>query len=241
MIDESSPYTAEQIEEFRLWLGLKSSHAIVLHNGLHNAALSWRLITSFPSSSTTVTDVSSELKRLASAAGPLAATLAETGVATWHAMRDLSDIHNSDLYKSGIVGIADQSETTEAFQPAIYLQDIYGQTTVSIDDLRRCLAALAAMAGSTRHTLPPATRGPQVDRPLLQWIYKVRQIFNHELKIPFTRDECAGVPISPAARVCVAAFSVLSPETPASRVLRAMKYEIAEHRKSITGGVREFP
>jgi hypothetical protein len=40
---------------------------------------------------------------------------------------------------------------------------------------------------------------------------------------PFTCDETQGMPVSPAACFCVNAFAVLSPQTPATRVLSAMK------------------
>lgn len=103
--------------------------------------------------------------------------------------------------------------------------------TLGLPDLCGILDGFAEIATQAADALPARRAGRRRDEALRLWMANIEPLWAETLGRAFTRDATDdGVPITEAARFCVAAFRVLDPRTPASRVLNAMKNRIKTKR-----------
>ena len=148
------------------------------------------------------------------------------------ALRQLKDIQDFVEYGDESARIVDTSEADDEEGLAIRFGDID-------DDMREDFspARLARMVAATLDAVKygtytsPSKRGPKQDPRLERWVWNARSIWIAATKQPFTRDfTSANEPVSGAAFFCVRLYTVLSPETPASRINSTMKRVIAATR-----------
>lgn len=84
----------------------------------------------------------------------------------------------------------------------------------------------AALRGTERSS--PRKSGRPFDMALHVWMNNIFAIWDDLSSLPFSRSVTdQNDPVSPAARFCALAFERLSPQTPASRVMLAMKDSIS--------------
>lgn len=211
-----------------------------LTSQLNSAANTWLSMNADPLTAQSDGDTRKELLRIARALLKAKAELASISDTAWTVMHEASNILNSDHHTSGIENVAGPEwHIDEELRRSVRIIDNIETSSVSMNNLTESLSILTELADVGAEAVLQPSSGPNVDRALARWVYTMRQLVERTLHVPFTRDVALGnEPISPAACFCVNAFAIISPETPRSRVLNALKYEITEHNKSIADGVR---
>jgi hypothetical protein len=115
--------------------------------------------------------------------------------------------------------------------PALTTPETDGETLgtiLELSDILQMIAALERMAKDAAQ-LPSGNSGVKRDHALRMWIINIELFWVGTLGRVFSRDATSsGEPVSEASRFCVAAFKIVSPETPSSRVLNEMKHRIRE-------------
>jgi hypothetical protein len=110
-------------------------------------------------------------------------------------------------------------------------------TLLDVSDILQIVSALERLAKDAAK-LPSGSSGAKRDHALRMWIINIELFWVNTLGRVFSRDATSsGEPVSEAARFCVAAFKVASPETPSSRVLNEMKHRIREVSSKSTGRI----
>lgn len=110
-------------------------------------------------------------------------------------------------------------------------------TLLDLSDILQIVSALERMAKDAAQ-LPSGSSGAKRDHALRMWIVNIELFWVNTLGRVFSRDATSsGEPVSEAARFCVAAFKVVNPETPSSRVLNEMKHRIRDAPTKSTGRI----
>jgi hypothetical protein len=189
-----------------------------LRHGLCSAADKWQRHMNDPTEGISPKDLTEGLIALSVALERAKSALGGITAAEWEMMRDGSALSNSDHYVSRICQRAD------AYDPVEEIRTIsLDHTDVLVPDMIDALDALSNAAHMGTAPIGKIKRGPQPSFPLNSWTHSMFGLCSGTLRVPFTCDETQGMPVSPAACFCVNAFAVLSPQTPATRVLSAMK------------------
>ena len=91
------------------------------------------------------------------------------------------------------------------------------RTVLELSDILQMIATLEHMAKNAAKS-PSGSAGVKRDHALRMWIINIELFWVGTLGQLFSRDATSsGEPLSETARFCVAAFKIVSPETPASR------------------------
>lgn len=114
---------------------------------------------------------------------------------------------------------------------ALYVPEPDGSetlVTLEMNEVLDVIGHLGRMAAQAAD-LPPGRIGTKRNDGLRMWVLNMERFWTKTLGRSFSRDATsAGEPVSAAARFCVAAFKPVSPDTPPSRVLNAMKISIRD-------------
>lgn len=115
--------------------------------------------------------------------------------------------------------------------PALTTPEMDSETLgalLGVPDILQMITTLERMAKNAAQS-PAGNSGVKRDHALRMWIINIELFWVSTLGRVFSRDTTSsGEPVSEAARFCVAAFKIVSPETPSSRVLNEMKHRIRE-------------
>ena len=227
-------YTADHIAVLATILGIGPAQHSQLATVLSHAVQTWERANDEPMVKVPAKGRSAELRKFAKIARDMQSALNDLSDAAWLSMHDGSDSHNDDHYESGIGTVAGNMDYGEAFhEPVVRLIDYpYLHHAIKGCELAQMMGLLSTTADAAASNLPDLRSGPLSDRPLAAWMQSIAFMVE-DFGVPFKRDVAVdGSPVTAAARFCVAAYAVVSPITPSSRVLTAMKREItARNRK----------
>lgn len=99
---------------------------------------------------------------------------------------------------------------------------------LDLSDILQIIGALQKLAKEAAQ-MPSGSSGAKRDYALRMWIINIEMFWISTLGRVFSRDATSsGEPLSEAAQFCVAAFKIVNPATPSSRVLNEMKHRIRE-------------
>ena len=192
---------------------------------LEDSAAIWRWKNSNENSFKAPATTSAAIRRVAKKAGSLKDALEglpdQAFVALNRAYEQATD--RAALDESGVASGPALSAPTE------FGTD--GRVYPDLEEITQLIAVLEKIALDV--PLPSTTwKGPRKSSALGLWIANIAMFWTDTLSRDFTRDiSDTGEPISPAARFCVEAFALLSPDTPTQTVLNAMKAHITSAKR----------
>ncbi len=222
-----NPYSDAMIAALCDDLGISLDLAPKLRQGLRTAAHQWQRHVSDPVESVTPKNLTNSLLDLSAALDVAKGALEGVTDAQWEMIRHGSAVSNFDPYISEI------GQRADAHDPAEEIRTVsLNHTDFALPDIIAALDVLASAAQLATGPIGKLKRGPQPNFPLKAWTRSMLFLCKATLGAPFTRDETQGQPVSRATIFCVKAFEVLSPETPKTLILSAMKGAIAEQAKT---------
>lgn len=231
LMDWQSPYTIAHIAEFCRILHVDPDRVDRFAVRLSAAAYEWYDLSHSPAYALTAKETCDELKALGRRLAALRKNGMDVSSAAWNAMQYASDCINSDHYESRIYTDAGhwRDGSSDAERHILLADHQGGHQSVTFQEVKDALKVLQNLAELGSAFVPDTRPGPSPDYPLRGWIRDMSYIVQ-STGCRFTRDVSDnGTPISPAALFCVAAYAVLSPSTPPSRVLNEMKRFISVH------------
>lgn len=192
---------------------------------LEDSAAIWRWKNSTENSFKAPATTSAAIRRVAKKAGSLKEALEglpdQAFVALNRAYEQATD--RAALDESGV-----------ASGPALSAPTEFGTDGRVYPDLEEITQLVAVLERIASDVPPPSAtwKGPRKSSALGLWIANIAMFWTDTLSRDFTRDiSDNGEPISPAARFCVEAFALLSPDTPTQTVLNAMKAHITSAKR----------
>lgn len=98
---------------------------------------------------------------------------------------------------------------------------------LGLSEFRNLLAGLERATQDTISNLPKSRDGQLRDYGLRIWMINIKALWERTTHAPFTRGLTdSGDPVTPASCFCVAAFHLISPDYPQSRILWEMRHRI---------------
>jgi hypothetical protein len=220
-------YTEEDLREKFLALNLPLAKLEEMRSHLNKAAAIWKSAKRDPSDYCAPAKAKSALSKVER----LAQQLNQAIIDLPHRARQSLEI---ELNMTVQRGIFDESGERHGLCLPFHLDDTT-HIILGIEKVGFIVSDLGDLAqrGRTNYIGGQRVKG---DYPLDLWVSNVSMAWINILGKRYTRD-CTnnGQPISPAAIFTVFAFSKLSPETPSTTVLNAMKRNIAKNNRKATG------
>lgn len=198
-----------------------------VRNNLNRCAAIWKWQNGEPSDHSASSEVKAQLGRV----GRLAHGLAQAIEDLPHQAKLALESQFSSLIQSQI---GSENENPSAL--CIPLVDGGGEfVSLQADDIVSISSEIGNLTFEACDNYRAAQRTKR-DYPLDIWIANIRRIWTDLSGRPYSRDATSdGQPVSPAAEFTVFAYSKLSPDTPPTKVLNAMKRNIAEVNRKVTG------
>ena len=221
-------FTESQIEKWLKDFKIAPENSQVFSVGLEIMAENWTNECKAENPKTSTNSRKVELDRLRRHAAALKATLKNLSPSAWSDLEHTSDVMETSDRVEGIV--LDWDDGTDARVPRFNL----GPTSDSfgLDTLLATLGMIQSAASFPELTFDHIKTGAQPDRFLQIGMRHLHEFWEKTVGCEFTRDATSdGQPISEAARFCVQVCGEMSPNTPKSRVLNAMKKQIKQHRE----------
>ncbi len=224
--DDMPSYSFEDAAVLCRTLNIHLDLAGFLHGQLDLMASHWWSVVSNPVNQVLAGELRNELEQLEKAARKLLKAMAETQNGTWNAIHNASDVLRADRQESSGEDGADAKRDDNG---AAHVGAPYGVTQFEAE-----LKGIADASNVARQLQNSASAGRPSDIALEGWMRDAYALVHSKLGEPFVRHvHDDGEPSSFAAAFCVDAYHHLSPQTPTSLILNAMKKEISEIQKPV--------
>jgi hypothetical protein len=224
--DDMPSYSVDDVTKLCKKLNFDEDQLALVRSELNSMASKWWSVVSLPANQVLAGELRVELERLERASRKLLKTMAETQNGTWDAIHDASYVLRADRQESGGEDVANHKRDD---YEAAHVDAPYDVTQFVAE-----LKGIADASNVARQLQDPASAGRPRDIALDGWMQSAYALFRCKLGELFVRHVHEdGKPASHAAAFCVEAYHHLSPMTPTSLILNAMKYEISEMQKPL--------
>jgi len=141
-------------------------------------------------------------------------------------LRVAIDKNNSFDFGRSITGKLPEDEPSLAIplpEDALPLKGLH----LGVSEFRQLLAGLERATEDAISNLPKRRDGQLRDYGLRIWMINIKSLWERTTQAPFTRGTTdSGDPVTAAACFCVAAFHLISPDYPKTRILWEMRHRI---------------
>lgn len=228
----STAYTDAILDEIVQNYQVTKDQRKIFHRDLIAAEWTWRKIENYPTRATPDKEIRRELETISDAADAFQTALSSLSLASWLIMERTSQGLADSKY-SPIIDYADNPTGL----PSITVFDdneVFERpkrTSINMRGLEVVVSQIYEISDCSIEYAYLNKPGRKPDPALETWMLCMRSLWVR-LGREFKRDVSeTGQANSEAARFCVDAYNILSPDTPSTKVLNAMKKTISSHNR----------